>query len=178
MIELTSDTRARLLAIFPEHDVAEAERLLAEDCGDTLPLIGAPATPAALERIRFAALRVSGGDLRRLREAVKLAQTDWRDLLVGAEFAEDVHGHQAWKPRRFDSRVVDAWMVGSLPDAVEFRPNDAVAVVAGPRRGAKGVVIALVGLEPEPRYLVATGSGEDIEESQRTLRGARKPRPS
>ena len=97
MIELTSDTGARLRAIFPAHDVPEAERLLVEDCGATLPLIGESATPVALERIRFAALRVSGGDLRRLREAANLAQTDWRDLLVGAEFAEDIHGHKAWR---------------------------------------------------------------------------------
>jgi hypothetical protein len=172
MIELSGDTRARLLGIFREQDTAEAERLLAEDCGETLPLIGNSAMPIGLERIRFAALRVSGGDLRRLRGAVQLAHTDWRDLLVSAQFAEDINAHRKWQPRRFDSATADAWMAGSTPEGVEFRLNDSVEILAGPRRGMKGAIVSLVGLEPEPRYLVETVSGEDNEEFQQTLRAA------
>jgi hypothetical protein len=55
MIALSSRTRERLVAVFRAHDTPEAERLLAEECADTLPLLGETATPAGLERIRFAA---------------------------------------------------------------------------------------------------------------------------
>jgi hypothetical protein len=61
-------------------------------------------------------------------------------------------------------------MAGSRPHAVEFGLNDTVEVLAGSRRGTKAVIIALVGLEPEARYLLETGSGESIEELQRMLR--------
>jgi len=33
----------------------------------------------------------------KLREAVKLANTDWRDLLVAAGFADSVDAHKHWK---------------------------------------------------------------------------------
>jgi hypothetical protein len=52
-----------------------------------------------LERFRFAALKYSNGDLSRLERAVKLAQEDWRDLLVGAGFADDVEAHKRWEPK-------------------------------------------------------------------------------
>jgi hypothetical protein len=31
-----------------------------------------------------------------LIQAIELAQTDWRDLLVAAGFAVDVHAHELW----------------------------------------------------------------------------------
>lgn len=39
-----------------------------------------------LERFRFTALRVSGGNLDQLKEAIELAKADWRDLLLQAKF--------------------------------------------------------------------------------------------
>lgn len=98
MIALSNRTRERLMAVFRAHDAPEAERLLVEECAETLPLLGEPATPAGLERVRFAALKLCGGELQRLREAVVLAQADWRDLLMAAGFADDVHAHENWLP--------------------------------------------------------------------------------
>jgi hypothetical protein len=43
------------------------------------------------------ALKLSGGRMDKLREAVKLANTDWRDLLVAAGFADSVDAHKHWK---------------------------------------------------------------------------------
>jgi len=51
-----------------------------------------------MDRIRFAALKLSKGDLERLQEAVRLAKIDWRDLLVAAGFANDINIHQSWLP--------------------------------------------------------------------------------
>ena len=46
-----------------------------------------------LERFRFAALKYSDGNLVLLESAVKLAQHDWRDLLMATGFAHDVEAH-------------------------------------------------------------------------------------
>ena len=42
----------------------------------------------ASERVQAAIVLVAGGDRRRLRDALDLAATDWRDLLVWAELAD------------------------------------------------------------------------------------------
>lgn len=76
----------------------EAQRLLETECADNLPLLMAPVTPASLERIRFAALRMSEGDLDKLRYAVGLAKRDWRDVLVAGGFGRIVHAHEEWHP--------------------------------------------------------------------------------
>ena len=34
--------------------------------------------------------------MEKLHRAVKLAKTDWRDLLVAAGFADSVHAHKHW----------------------------------------------------------------------------------
>jgi hypothetical protein len=98
VINLSPLTRRHVEALFPPEDVAPAERLLAEECAEALPAIAKPATPDSLERIRFAALRVSGGSLPRLREAIALARLDWRDLLMEADFADDPDAHRSWRP--------------------------------------------------------------------------------
>lgn len=56
--------------------------------------------PQLLERIRAAAVRVSGGNMAELHRALELAVTDWRDLLVEAGFADDTTAHTRWVPRR------------------------------------------------------------------------------
>jgi len=97
-INLSTETQRRLEILFPEGQRLEAVRLLTEECGNNLPLCQ-DEDEAGLERIRFAALKLSGGDLVRLRDAVQLAKTDWRDLLMAAEFAHDPQAHQRWIPK-------------------------------------------------------------------------------
>lgn len=97
MIELSPSTRKHVAALFAPSDTEAAELLLVSRCGDRLPGMQA-ASPADLERIRFAALRLSGGRLPDLVEAITVAETDWRDLLVAAEFADDTTAHLRWTP--------------------------------------------------------------------------------
>jgi hypothetical protein len=52
-----------------------------------------------MERIRFAALKLSEGDMGRLRAAIDLAKLDWRDLLMNAGFGWSVHVHEKWFPK-------------------------------------------------------------------------------
>lgn len=101
---LSPGTRERLEALFAPNERGEATRLLVEACGNDLPSCG-HLDPVGLERIRFAALKRSGGSLPRLHEAVRLAQVDWRDLLVFEGFGHDVHAHETWwpEPRRESS---------------------------------------------------------------------------
>jgi hypothetical protein len=171
MVELSPLTGQHVAALFAASEVAEAKELLMRECAENLPLVGNP-TPQGLERLRFAAIRLSDGNLPRLREAIVLAKTDWRDLLVAADFADDVDAHRTWQPRRLAPAIVDRWMAGEPPPGVKFGLNAAVEVRFRPPHGAKGAVISLVGLEPEPRYLVELASGEEIEARQFNLQDA------
>jgi hypothetical protein len=87
--EPSKKTKQHIEVLFSPADRAEAERLLAQ----LFPM----SSPGDHERVHFAALRVSHGDLPTLAEVV---HDDWRDILVAARFADDVHAHERWIPRR------------------------------------------------------------------------------
>ena len=171
MIELSPSARERVLALFRAEDVAHALRLLTE-CTDEAWLI-ADVLRQGVDRIMFAMIRLSAGSIDRLENiALPLFRTDWRDLLVAADFAHDIHAHETWLPRRFDSEVERPWMAGHLPEGVAFGLGARVEVQSRLDLGQTGVVIALLGLEPEPRYRVDLGSGRESEEFQGMLRSA------
>jgi hypothetical protein len=169
MVELSNLTKERVASLFSPAEVVQAERLLAQECAENLPLVVNP-TPEGLERLRFAAIRLSEGRLDRLLEAIAQAKTDWRDLLVASGFANDTRAHLAWLPRWFGPIIADQWARGELQDGVKFRLGAVVEVQFGPRRGKRGTISGLVALEPEPRYMVDFGSGEAVEQHERTLK--------
>lgn len=83
--------------LFPEQQHAEVEKCLLAMCGDNLP--GVETGYALLaERIRFAVLKLSGGDTAKLQDAIAGAAVDWRDILVSAGFASHAQQHLAWQP--------------------------------------------------------------------------------
>lgn len=94
-VPLTEETARRVAKLFSSADRERASTLLVEQCGDTLPLVQ---TAAGIERIRIAALKISGGDLNALQRAINLAKRDWRDLLVAAGFDQDASAHKSWWP--------------------------------------------------------------------------------
>ena len=94
---LSSETQWRLDGLFRPKERTEAARLLAEECGNNLPFLE-KLDARGLERFQFAALKLSGGDLSRLRKAIELAKTDGRDLLMAAGFGTDVRAHESWTP--------------------------------------------------------------------------------
>ena len=98
-VPLSDDTRRRLEALFAEDERAAATQLLVEECGDNLPFNEGQG-PVDLERIRFAALKLSAGSLKELREVIALAKIDWRDVLFSAGFENDVTVHRSWMPQR------------------------------------------------------------------------------
>jgi hypothetical protein len=97
MIPLSQETRRRLEAVFPEGKRDQAERLLITRCGDGLPLTSR-ADDDFWERIRFAVLKLSAGDLKRLEREIEGANCDWRDTLMAAGFGESITAHKNWFP--------------------------------------------------------------------------------
>lgn len=98
-LPLSSETQRRLETIFrPEHH-AEATQLLIQECGNNLPGFEKH-DEVSMERIRFAALKWSRGDLLRLHKAIREAKLDWRDLLCGAGFGDDAQAHKRWFPEK------------------------------------------------------------------------------
>jgi hypothetical protein len=94
---LSKKTELHIAALFPPESRAEVSELLLTCCGNNLPFCESE-DEFQLERIRFAVLKVSGGDLQRLKKAIELAQRDWRDALMAAGFGHDVKAHTRWSP--------------------------------------------------------------------------------
>lgn len=94
---LSAGTIDRVALLFPPDQQETVCAILASECGNNLPFLET-LDPIALERFHFAALKLSEGDVERLRTAVNLAKQDWRDLLVAADFANDIEAHKSWFP--------------------------------------------------------------------------------
>jgi hypothetical protein len=98
--ELSPETLRRIDILFVPADREAGETLLYEQCGSDLYYQGGTEREfKETERLRIAALKVSDGRLVVLEHAVKLAQKDFRDLLVWAGFANEVDAHLKWQPK-------------------------------------------------------------------------------
>ena len=97
MIPLSTKTRTHVAQLFAPEQQLDVTHRLEEFCAESL-CIGEPPSPESLERVRFAVLKLSDGDIDALCRAIELARSDWRDLLVAAEFANDCEAHQGWSP--------------------------------------------------------------------------------
>jgi hypothetical protein len=93
---LSPETDRRIEALFPPSLRSEVAELLLHQCGNNLPLLK-KLNEIELERFRFAALKLSAGNIEKLKEAIVLAKADWRDLLVSAGFGT-VDSHKSWFP--------------------------------------------------------------------------------
>jgi len=82
--------------MFPPETRAEAADLLLHQCGNNLPF-HEKSDEFKLERVRFAALKLSGGEIERPKEAIKLAKNDRRDLIVAVGFG-GLDAHRQWFP--------------------------------------------------------------------------------
>lgn len=95
--QLSRDAEERVASMFDRAEREEVRQMLIEQCGNNLPFCE-HLDSEALDRCRFAVLKLSDGDLEKLRKAIALARQDWRDLLVAAGFANDTTGHNRWFP--------------------------------------------------------------------------------
>jgi len=92
---LTSGLTQRIAMMFAPHDIELVSSLLTEECSSKLTRF-----PVLLDRIRYAVLKLSGGDLNELRKAIRIAQQDWRDALVWAGFGQSLTAHESWWPEK------------------------------------------------------------------------------
>jgi hypothetical protein len=97
--KLSFETRRRVELLFRPEDHFQATGLLDLECGYSIPGFK-HASEQDVERVRFAALKLSDGDLGQLRRAVELGQIDFRDLLMNAGFGYDVTAHEKWLPEK------------------------------------------------------------------------------
>jgi hypothetical protein len=95
IIELTQRTKELINSIFNNEDQQAVAELLISECADNLPFCS-NSTPKSIERLRFAVIKLSYGNVDRLFEALQLAQKDWRDLLMAADFGVDINAHKKW----------------------------------------------------------------------------------
>ena len=94
---ISPETERRIALLFREAQREAVRRLLRDKCGNNLPFLQ-NRDEFQMERIRFAVLKLSGGDLEKLAGAARLARQDWRDLLVAAGFASRLDAHEHWLP--------------------------------------------------------------------------------
>ncbi len=97
MVALSPGTAQRLEALFGPKQRNEAQRILETQCAGNLPFHEG-ADMFALERVRFAVLKLSNGNLKQLQREIDQAKLDWRDTLMAAGFGEDIFAHRQWFP--------------------------------------------------------------------------------
>ena len=95
-VDLTQRTKDVIARLFDPSMISKVEGFLADECGSNLPLYQ-PTTPEGLERIRFAVLKISNGNVDKLLEVISLAKHDWRDVLVWAGFANHLNAYNEWE---------------------------------------------------------------------------------
>ena len=93
--QLSPRTKQLVEIFFSQKDVSEASQWLEEECGNNLPSCGQQ-DEYGMERIRFAAIKLSKGNLLKLLKEIDEARMDWRDLLMAADFGIDVNAHEYW----------------------------------------------------------------------------------
>jgi hypothetical protein len=95
MPPLSSKTRRIIERLFARESHEEVRGVLERECGANLPF-AEKLGDAGTERVRLAVLKLSDGDLAKLRETAGHAKVDWRDVLVEAGFGESLGAHGDW----------------------------------------------------------------------------------
>ena len=97
MIELSERIAGLVDNLFSIKNRDEVKHLLENECAENLPFCE-DCDKYDMDRIRISVLKLCEGSMDKLVEAIVLAQTDWRDLLVVAGFGHDTQAHEKWSP--------------------------------------------------------------------------------
>lgn len=65
--------------------------------------------------------------------------------------------------------IGDRWLAGEPVDGISFAHHERVRIVQGPHAGVVGTVALLLGVTPEPSYLISLGTGGDARVRQSGL---------
>ena len=98
MIDLSDRTRQLIDVFFSDKVKEEAAFFLQNECAQNLPFREKD-TQEGIERIQFAVIKISNGDMDDLGKAISLAKTDWRYVLMWADFGYDIEAHNKWADR-------------------------------------------------------------------------------
>ncbi len=93
--KLSPRTRQLTEIVFPANLVEEAIQWLEDECGNNIPFCS-DHDEHQTERIRFAVLKLSRGNITKLLKAIDEARMDWRDLFMAADFGREVNAHEKW----------------------------------------------------------------------------------
>ena len=99
--KLSPQTKRLVEKLFSPSQVPEATQWLEDECGNNLSSCEAY-DEYQMERIRFAAIKLSQGDMMKLLAAIDEARMDWRDLFMAADFGQDVNAHVIWAKEILD----------------------------------------------------------------------------
>lgn len=97
MVPLSPGTWARVEMLFAPQWRDSARALLERECADNLPSCERM-DMFGLERVRFAVLKLSDGNLEKLRREIEEAKKDWRDSLMAADFGLELKAYEQWWP--------------------------------------------------------------------------------
>lgn len=95
MSELSQNTKNLVDALYQSREALEVYDILENECG-TEDLSCEGWSPTQMERIRCSVLKLAKENKMNLDSAVKLAQKDWRDLLIAAGFGNELNAHEKW----------------------------------------------------------------------------------
>jgi len=93
--KLSPRTMLLVSKIFNAEKFEEVVQWLEDECGYNIPFCDKH-DEFQMERIRFAVLKLSDGDIKKLLRAIDEARMDWRDLFMAADFGHDVTAHEQW----------------------------------------------------------------------------------
>ena len=93
---LSPATWDRVKQMFSPEQQADVGSILVNECGNNLPFYRNK-DEYVLERIRFAVLKLSNGNIGALRHWVDVAKVDWRDVLMAAGFGHSPKAHKEWR---------------------------------------------------------------------------------
>jgi hypothetical protein len=95
MFEPSARLIAKIQTLFPPSDAAYVVQWLTSECGANLSFADALGK-AGIERVQAAVVKLSNGSLDNLATCTGLAQADWRDALIAADFGSDACAHELW----------------------------------------------------------------------------------
>ena len=84
---------AAITALFAPGDRETVTEMLTEECNAERLYTS---SKDLVERVQLAVLKSSNGEVDMFLTAAKLAQLDWRDVLMAAGFGNDVEAHLKW----------------------------------------------------------------------------------
>lgn len=103
MLALSKRTEELLEKIFIDEGIRGiVKSKLINECGNSVPFCE-NSSPEEMERIRFSVLKLSEGDMKKLENAIELANIDWRDLFMAAGFGHDINAHRKWYEETIES---------------------------------------------------------------------------